>query len=367
MLPTSGTQLCLAGMVMDGPASLVCSGVLLPSTGAPASLPASSILEQLAASYGCPALGCELPLADKVDDSSMANLVQAKAQQRGRVARGSSTRRPAQHAPYIVDRGERPKASSSNNSNSNSSGSSGDVDGSGSDSGTADSPQASASAPTRASLGGCGNTPGEQSASPSIPLILDKQLRHDMAETPCISSLLDFGDCCPSPLVADRDGASADATAHGPAAEALGIAMDGDMTPSDYLFLEDLIRAATGQGGGSGEAMTPEDAADSDSGGVGTDAGRAPASTALDVSASSGALGPVQLCSLGVGAGGDGRAGQAAQQAAGAMAHEAGLKADHAHFGPSATRGLASALMFSAMLFGDDAGAAYTYDGSHGP
>ncbi|KAJ2710963.1 hypothetical protein H4R19_003486 [Coemansia spiralis] len=257
MVPASGNQLCLAGMVMDGPASH----------------PTASLLDQLAASYGCPTLGCELPLTDGATaDTTQA--AQSQQQPRARVARGPSARRAAQRAPYTVDRSERAKAgSTSSSSNSDSS------------------------------------APAEPSGSPATPLLPDQQFLRDAVATPCLSSLLDLDGACPSPTVtAALDGAPAPggrAAGKGDVAaaadEALGLMVGDGMAPADYMFLADLIRSAAGQDDGSATA-TPEGAGDSDGGG--------------------------------------GRSG------------DAGLKADHACYGPTEMDGLASPLMFTTMLFG---------------
>ncbi|KAJ2347500.1 hypothetical protein GGF43_004745, partial [Coemansia sp. RSA 2618] len=176
------THLGLAGMAMDSPLSLLGSASQADST---TSLPATSIFEQLAASCGFPSLAYEMPAPDTIDSSGAAG---SRSQH---VVRGSGTKRPAQHAPYSVNRSERQKLCSTN-----------------SDCGAKGPAQLSAPARTGTSLSSSCDGPGERGVSPSIPLILEQQSMHHADMTPGPGPgpgpdlMLDFGSVSASPSAA---------------------------------------------------------------------------------------------------------------------------------------------------------------------
>ncbi|KAJ1849918.1 hypothetical protein LPJ70_000151 [Coemansia sp. RSA 2708] len=250
---TSGhsTQLGLAGMVMDSSQPLLGSGLPGETT---ASFPGSSIFEQLAASCGFPALSYGQPISERVENNGGA-----KSQ---RVVRGASSKRPAQHAPYSVNRSERQKLCSTS-----------------SDCGAKGLARPGTPARVGTSLSSSCDRPGERGASPSIPLILEQQTTRtaDTAARPPLlfdsnpaasaveqsqsltqlaneftntkAASVPFRDLLQKPAedklylscVSGGDGDRAPAS-DSTSASILGLEMGSDIASSDFNFLADLFR-----------------------------------------------------------------------------------------------------------------------------
>ncbi|KAJ2029647.1 hypothetical protein IWW57_001591 [Coemansia sp. S610] len=153
-LQTSSTQFDFAGMVIDNPVPFTDVSAASQHVAHMPSIEPSSILRQMAADYVLPSPNLAQPAPEGRPEASASLLPTCgmqKPRQQQRVARGPSSKRATQHAPYSTQRGDRHRASSDSSNSSN-------------------------------SEFGYDKPDDRDAASPSIPLILEQQAQFKTLE-----------------------------------------------------------------------------------------------------------------------------------------------------------------------------------------